>query len=150
MHAIISKLIEVMVHVDVYINHKKTLAEALESAFHFYAIKTARDYEKKEENKEDQFTISRAFSENILNILVDSKEHKSSAVGSILVLQSYLAALEHDKRIIELSQLFFNHLLVMNNTILADILENLQKMAEEDFSLESHVLRNIIDSDEVE
>lgn len=139
-----------MVHSDVYINHKKTLAEVLESAFHFYAIKSARGYENNEENKEDQFTISRAFSENILNILVESKSNKSSAVGAILILQSYLAALEHEKRIIELSQLFFNHLLVMNNTILAGILETLQSMKEEDFTEENEVLKGIIDSYEVE
>jgi hypothetical protein len=150
MYQIISKLIEVMIHTDVYINHKKTLAEALESAFHFYAIKSARDYEQTEENKDDQFSISRAFSENILSILIDSKAHKSSAVGAILILQSYLAALEHDKRIIELSQLFFNHLLVMNNTILADILETLQKMTNEDFNEDSDILKGIIDSYEVE
>jgi hypothetical protein len=67
-----------------------------------------------------------------------------------LVVQSYLAALTHDKRLLELSKLFMQHLVTMNNDILAEILQSLNAIQEDEFTPDNEKILNIINCYEVE
>lgn len=143
---IISKIIEVMISPTIPIQNKRTIAEVIESAFHFLAISIAkqRKGEEEEEGKE-QYSISQAFAENILQVLTNSRENKNSAIGAILVLQSYLSALTHDKRLMELGRLFLSHLISMNNEIMAEILKSLNLMSEDEFHPDNEKVLAIIE-----
>jgi len=65
-------------------------------------------------------------------------------------LKSYLAALPHEKRVIELSKFFIGHLVTLNNDILAEILTVLTQITEEEFTLDNEKIQGLLNSYEVE
>jgi hypothetical protein len=68
---ILEKMIQVLIHPTLQMNNKLTVAESLESGFHFLALSISKKGEgiEAEENKEG-FSISKEFAENILNLLI--------------------------------------------------------------------------------
>jgi len=134
MSEIIAKLINVMINEHIPIINKRILAELCESSFHFLAIMVAR--RKKEDLSEDantEYSISQKFSENILNVLINSKQNKNSSIGAILVVKSYLSSLRHEYMVNELHKLFLPQLIALNNEIMGEILKLIHEMEAEDY-----------------
>jgi hypothetical protein len=125
-------MIQAMINERIKLNNKKVLAEIMESAFHFLAISVARR-KKTSHDEDNEYSISKAFSESVLDVLANSRGNKNACIGAILTLQSYLAALNHDKRVSELNKLFFMQLIAMNNEILAEILKTIHLMTDVDY-----------------
>lgn len=129
---IISKLITVMTNEHIPILNKKILAELCETSFHFLAIIVAKR-KKVNQNVDIDYSISQVFSENILAVLVNSKNNKNASIGAILVVKSYLSALVHDYMVSELHKLFLPQLIAMNNEIMGEILKVIHEMTDEDY-----------------
>lgn len=138
-----------MVNEMIKLANKKVLAEIMESAFHFLSISVGRR-KKTSHDEDDDYSISKAFSESVLDILINSRGNENACIGAILTLQSYLAALNHDKRISELNRLFFMQLIAMNNEILAEILKTIHLMTDADFVDDNEKYCKIITWYEVE
>jgi len=72
---IVSMLIHVCINPSIKTSNRYIIAEALESAFHYLAINIANlkvNGKLQLENEEDEeYSISKAFAENILRVLVD-------------------------------------------------------------------------------
>lgn len=150
---IIQLLIQVCIHPNIPVNNKRTIAEVLESSFHFLAIRIGKKREEGQiEGEDDQegYSISKAFAEGVLKVLVDCKNNKNASIGAIMVLQSYLAALTHEKRLVEIRKLFLTHLIAMNNEILAEILTTLNTMKEEEFTEDNEKIQVMLNCYEVE